>query len=233
MAPWKIPWTEEPGGLQSMGSQRLGHDWAHGHTSIASHGLNMAQVREFMCKWLFAFVLIKIRVTNLVMSFTIHKTLTCTVVSSDPPKPPQNLGVVSPSFYRWEKWDLQGKGMKTPTRAYSTQSSTLFLLYVFYFVFFVLQHYNRELKKNSFKKLLVKHKALYIHKSFFSYDNTAYGQGYCWSIWSLSSRSWTVYTVNNPPNWYIVQGTGEGSNRCEFAKSGGLVPVLPLLALPQ
>ena len=25
---WKIPWMEEPGGLQSMGSQRVGHDWA-------------------------------------------------------------------------------------------------------------------------------------------------------------------------------------------------------------
>ena len=25
---WKIPWTEEPGGLQSMGSRRVGHDWA-------------------------------------------------------------------------------------------------------------------------------------------------------------------------------------------------------------
>ena len=25
---WKIPWTEEPGGLQSMGSLRVGHDWA-------------------------------------------------------------------------------------------------------------------------------------------------------------------------------------------------------------
>ena len=25
---WKIPWTEEPGGLQSMGSQRVGHDLA-------------------------------------------------------------------------------------------------------------------------------------------------------------------------------------------------------------
>ena len=25
---WKIPWTEEPGMLQSMGSQRIGHDWA-------------------------------------------------------------------------------------------------------------------------------------------------------------------------------------------------------------
>ena len=23
---WKIPWIEEPGGLQSMGSQRVGHD---------------------------------------------------------------------------------------------------------------------------------------------------------------------------------------------------------------
>ena len=23
----KIPWTEEPGGSQSMGSQRVGHDW--------------------------------------------------------------------------------------------------------------------------------------------------------------------------------------------------------------
>ena len=23
---WKIPWTEEPGGLQSMGLQRVGHD---------------------------------------------------------------------------------------------------------------------------------------------------------------------------------------------------------------
>jgi len=24
---WRIPWTEEPGGLQSRGSQRVGHDW--------------------------------------------------------------------------------------------------------------------------------------------------------------------------------------------------------------
>ena len=23
---WRIPWTEEPGGLQSMGLQRVGHD---------------------------------------------------------------------------------------------------------------------------------------------------------------------------------------------------------------
>ena len=24
---WRIPWTEELGGLQSMGSQRVGHNW--------------------------------------------------------------------------------------------------------------------------------------------------------------------------------------------------------------
>ena len=23
---WRTPWTEEPGGLQSMGSKRVGHD---------------------------------------------------------------------------------------------------------------------------------------------------------------------------------------------------------------
>ena len=26
---WKIPWTEEPGWLQSMGSHRVGHDWSN------------------------------------------------------------------------------------------------------------------------------------------------------------------------------------------------------------
>ena len=25
---WRIPWTEEPGGLQSMGLQRVGHNWS-------------------------------------------------------------------------------------------------------------------------------------------------------------------------------------------------------------
>ena len=29
---WKISWTEEPGGLQSVGSQRVGHDRGTEHT---------------------------------------------------------------------------------------------------------------------------------------------------------------------------------------------------------
>ena len=35
---WKIPWTVEPGRLQSTGSQRVGHDWATSlsHQSVSS-----------------------------------------------------------------------------------------------------------------------------------------------------------------------------------------------------
>ena len=37
---WRVPWTKEPGGLQSMGSQRVRHNWVthiHTHTYILSH----------------------------------------------------------------------------------------------------------------------------------------------------------------------------------------------------
>ena len=44
---WRIPWTEEPGGLRSMGSQRVGHDWSnsacactHTHTHTHTHTTN-------------------------------------------------------------------------------------------------------------------------------------------------------------------------------------------------
>ena len=30
---WRIPWTEEPAGLQSMGSQRVGHDYVTKHST--------------------------------------------------------------------------------------------------------------------------------------------------------------------------------------------------------
>ena len=35
---WEIPWTEKPGGLQSIGSQRVGHDWMteHIHTCTST-----------------------------------------------------------------------------------------------------------------------------------------------------------------------------------------------------
>ena len=44
---WKIQWTEEPGRLQSMGLQRVGHKWAH-HTVAAFHrttGLDFQKIK--------------------------------------------------------------------------------------------------------------------------------------------------------------------------------------------
>ena len=36
----KIPWTEEPGGLQSMGPHRVRHDWACWIWTVMSRGLS-------------------------------------------------------------------------------------------------------------------------------------------------------------------------------------------------
>ena len=36
---WRSPWTEEPGGLQSMGSQRVGHDYLR----MQAHTCHMTQ----------------------------------------------------------------------------------------------------------------------------------------------------------------------------------------------
>ena len=36
---WEIPWMEEPGGLQSTGSQRVRHDWV---TSLSLHSAGEA-----------------------------------------------------------------------------------------------------------------------------------------------------------------------------------------------
>ena len=38
---WGIPWTEEPGGLQSIGSQRVRHDRSNlAHTHARTHTCN-------------------------------------------------------------------------------------------------------------------------------------------------------------------------------------------------
>ena len=43
---WKIPWTEEPGRLQSMGSLRVGHDWA---TSLSCIGEGNGDLLQCSC----------------------------------------------------------------------------------------------------------------------------------------------------------------------------------------
>ena len=41
---WRIPWTEEPDGLQSMGSQRVGHDWRANTTTPVKLYLNIFKI---------------------------------------------------------------------------------------------------------------------------------------------------------------------------------------------
>ena len=61
---WEIPWTEEPGGLQSMGSQRIRHDWenntlthwcywpliSHTHTHTTKHNSGLEESEFCTCQ---------------------------------------------------------------------------------------------------------------------------------------------------------------------------------------
>ena len=44
--PGESPWTEKPGGLQSMGLQRVGHDWANKHTQHIRRGRGHQRKRK-------------------------------------------------------------------------------------------------------------------------------------------------------------------------------------------
>ena len=47
---WKIPWMQEPGRLQSMGSPRVGHDWViHFHFSLSCIGEGDGNPHQCSC----------------------------------------------------------------------------------------------------------------------------------------------------------------------------------------
>ena len=41
---WRMSWLEEPGGLQSIGSQRIGHDWSTNTSSLPLHNYSIKEV---------------------------------------------------------------------------------------------------------------------------------------------------------------------------------------------
>ena len=47
---WRIPWTEKPGGLQSMGLQRVRHDWVTKHSSLCLYIL-LSRNRLRLGRW--------------------------------------------------------------------------------------------------------------------------------------------------------------------------------------
>ena len=69
---WRIPWMEEPGGLQSMGSQRVGHNWA---TSLSPLGLHPALPQPWKIECLFFEETLAWRSTGLVVGLgTVPET---------------------------------------------------------------------------------------------------------------------------------------------------------------
>ena len=38
---WRIPWSEEPGGLRSMGSQKAGQDWSELACTHLTNGITL------------------------------------------------------------------------------------------------------------------------------------------------------------------------------------------------
>ena len=71
---WKIPWTEEPGGLPSMGSHRVGHDWSNLAVAVAMCVLSC--VRLLVIPWVVA------RQALLAVGFSPARTLEQVAISS-------------------------------------------------------------------------------------------------------------------------------------------------------
>ena len=44
---WRIPGTEEPGGLLSMGSHRVGHDWSNLAAAAAAGYIKLTSLDNF------------------------------------------------------------------------------------------------------------------------------------------------------------------------------------------
>ena len=58
---WRIPGTEEPGGLPSMGSHRVGHDWSNLAAAAAAgpHWLSILNVAVWTCRYLYYYYYLK------------------------------------------------------------------------------------------------------------------------------------------------------------------------------
>ena len=46
---WRIPWTEEPGGLQSIGLQRVGHNWVTNTFTFTTEILEITKLPTSAC----------------------------------------------------------------------------------------------------------------------------------------------------------------------------------------
>ena len=72
---WRILWTEEPGMLQSMGSQRVSHDWATKHTHIYIHIYIYTHTYMYIYTYIHIYIYTHTH-TYMYIFFAIHQKLT-------------------------------------------------------------------------------------------------------------------------------------------------------------
>ena len=68
---WKISWTEEPGGLQSTGWQRVGHGWATNLLTYHAWALFPAHAESF--EWIILFVTCNIRMRWILVTNPLYR----------------------------------------------------------------------------------------------------------------------------------------------------------------
>ena len=70
---WRIPWTEEPGRLQSMGLQRVGHDWVTNTTPIIINFIGGSVTRLVMQETIILYN--RQNNSNITSSYIINKVI--------------------------------------------------------------------------------------------------------------------------------------------------------------
>ena len=93
---WKIPWTEEPGGLQSMGLQRVEHTWATEHappTIQIKSSINKLRMGRI---WCFTYV---IKITHGWQVCVNHSVMSNSLDSSSPGSPVH--GILQARILEW------------------------------------------------------------------------------------------------------------------------------------
>ena len=98
MLVWRIPWAEEPGGLQSMGSQSVRCDWTT--NTSGSHSDQVDGEREGTEE--------KEKVKAITSLFSFLKFDSCSgPISGDFPPKICWMGIIL-QFYQWRHWSIKG-----------------------------------------------------------------------------------------------------------------------------
>ena len=77
---WKPQWTKEPGGLESMGSQRVGHHWAHTQTHTQSEYIWLFLSIYFQQCFIFGIIYLASMVVHMYTLVVMYSRHMCFVI---------------------------------------------------------------------------------------------------------------------------------------------------------